>query len=60
MSRAKHIEVRFNFSREFVQAQIIKLKHVDSNFNAFDGFTKQLGRIKFKKFRNMIGIDIAI
>ena len=55
--RAKHLDVRFNYIREKVMLKHAKPKHVDSDANIADGFTKPLPRNLFENFRNAIGVQ---
>lgn len=56
MKRAKHIDTRYHFVRCCVKGNTIDQREVDSEDNAADGFTKPLDKIKFKKFRDAIGV----
>jgi len=52
----KHIDIKYHLIREYVKEGHIKLYYVPSDENPADMFTKVLGYVKFKKFRNMLGM----
>ncbi len=53
-SRAKHIYIKDMFIREKVERKEVFLKHVRTNENVADFFTKNLSRDVFRQFRNVI------
>ena len=55
--RSKHIDIRFHFIREVIQKKFAELYFIDGENNPADMLTKNLGRIKFQKFRDMIGLE---
>lgn len=56
MRKAKHIEIRFHFSQECVEAGWVDPLPVKSEENRADMFTKPLLVQKFAKFRHDIGV----
>lgn len=54
--KLKHIDVKVLFVREKVSAKQIILKHIGTDEQPADVLTKPLGRVKFQKFRDMIGL----
>lgn len=54
---AKHIDVRFHFSRECIDQSIFCSTHVSSRGNLEDGFKKPLPHYLFKKFCLDIGVN---
>ena len=54
--RTKHINVRYHFIRSYVEEGKVKLKHVRTEDQLADLFTKPLGISKFVDFRERIGI----
>ena len=56
--RTKHIDVRYNFVREFVEDEFIKIIFVKSEENHADIFTKNVNREIFEKHvENFVGKD---
>ena len=55
--RSKHIDIRFHFIREVIEKKYVELYFIDGENNPADMLTKNLGRIKFQKFRDMIGLE---
>ena len=54
--RSKHIEVKHFYIRELIQNKKITLHSIDTHDNVADAMTKSLGKIKFRKFRRLLGI----
>jgi hypothetical protein len=55
--RSKHIDIRFHYIRKVMNDKLIELYFIDGENNPADMLTKNLGRIKFQKFRGMIGLE---
>ena len=55
-AHTKHIEVHYHFIREMVLKTWIELKHVKTEDQIADIFTKSLGREKFTSFRELLGV----
>ena len=55
--RSKHIDIRFHYIREVIKNKLIELYFIDGENNPADMLTKNLGRVKFQKFRAMIGLE---
>jgi hypothetical protein len=55
--RTKHIDVRFHYVRDLIEQKRIDVVWVPTDENPADMFTKNLGHIKFEKFRNMLGLE---
>ena len=56
-SHTKHIDIRYHYIREVVSAKKVELMFVPGEMNPADMFTRNLGKIKFIKFRNHLGLD---
>ena len=54
--RTKHIDVKYHFVREKQAIGEIVIERVDTANQLADGFTKALGPVKFKKFRELLGL----
>ena len=54
--RSKHIDVRYHYVRELVEDKKIEVFYISTDNNPADLFTKNLGHIKFSKFREMLGL----
>lgn len=55
--RTKHIDVRFHYVRDLIEQKRIDVVWVPTDENSADIFTKNLGFIKFEKFRSMLGLE---
>jgi hypothetical protein len=55
--RIKHIDIRYHYIREVIRAKKIELFFIEGSENPADLFTKNLGRIKFQKFREQLGLE---
>jgi hypothetical protein len=56
--RTKHIDVKYHYVRECIAVKKIVLYHVPTKDNTADIFTKNLGRLKFEKFKQQLGIEL--
>ena len=54
--RSKHIDVKFHFIREKVEAKEVQIKYCQTSEMIADIFTKPLGRILFAKHRQSLGL----
>ena len=55
-NRTKHIDVAYHFTREKVASNDLSVIHCSTEEMVADIMTKGLGRIKFEKFRDMLGV----
>jgi hypothetical protein len=55
-NRTKHIDVAYHFTRERVASNELSVIHCPTEEMLADIMTKGLGRIKFEKFRDMLGV----
>jgi hypothetical protein len=55
--RSKHIDIRYHYVREVINHGLIKIYFIDSDENPADLLTKNLGSVKFLKFRAMLGLE---
>ena len=55
-SRSKHIDIRYHYIREVYNKGIVDIYYIDGNDNPADIFTKNLGAVKFLKFRFQLGL----
>ena len=56
--RSKHIDVRYHFIREKYEEKVFTIQYIASNEQLGDIFTKALSKIKFEKFRTLIGVCV--
>jgi hypothetical protein len=56
-SHIKHIDIWYHYIHEVVAEKKVDLMFVPREMNPTDMFTKNLGRIKFNKFQNQLGLD---
>ena len=55
--RSKHIDIRYHYIRELIEDKKVEVFYISTDENPADLFTKNLGRIKFLKFRGMLGLQ---
>ena len=55
--RSKHIDIRYHYIREVVANGKVALFFIEGSENPADLFTKNLGHIKFEKFREELGLE---
>jgi hypothetical protein len=51
-----HINVKYHYVHECIVVKKIVLYHVPTKDNTADIFTKNLGHLKFEKFKQQLGI----
>lgn len=56
-ARSKHIDIRYHYIRQIVEEGKIEVFFIDGSENPVDMFTKNLGHIKFYKFRGQLGLE---
>ena len=54
--RSKHIDIRYHYIRELIEEKKVEIFYISMDENPAYLFTKNLGRIKFLKFRGMLGL----
>ena len=57
IERSKDIVIKYHFSTEQVENNVITLKHISTGNQIADALTKQLPAIKFLQFRTEAGIE---
>ncbi|CAK9801638.1 Copia protein [Anthophora plagiata] len=55
--RWKHIDIKYHFSREQIEKNVIKLKFICTEQQVADVFTKPLPATKFLEFRTRMGLQ---
>jgi hypothetical protein len=55
--RSKHIDICYHYVREVVNHGLVKIYFIDGDENPADLLTKNLGSVKFLKFRAMLGLE---
>ena len=58
--RTKHIGVRYHNVRECVEEKKVELLFIEGSENPADMFTKNLGHVKFLKFREQLGLEFYL
>ena len=58
-SRTKHIDIRHHFIRDLVEDKVITLKHVATELQLADIFTKALDATQFENLRSKLGICLS-
>ena len=57
--RSKHIDIRFHYIRDVIERKLVQVFYLEGEENPADLFTKNLGLVKFAKFRQMLGLTFA-
>jgi len=57
-STMKHVHRAYHWRRDHVEQGALRINHVPGVENPADIFTKPLGRVKFSKFREMLGLRV--
>jgi len=57
--RTKHIDIRYHYIREVVEASTVIIYYVPTNDNRADIFTKNLGRDKYVLCRDSLGLSFG-
>ena len=55
--RSKHIDIRYHYIREVIERNLVEVYFIDGSDNPADMFTKNLGHVKFHKFRALLGLE---
>ena len=55
--RSKHIDIRYHYIREVIRRKIVEVYFIAGEENPADILTKNLGHVKFQKFRAMLGLE---
>ena len=55
--RSKHIDIRYHYIRKVIERKLVELFFIDGENNPADMLTKNLGRVKFYKFRALLGLE---
>ena len=53
---SKHIEIKFHYIRNIIQSGALKLQYMETKEKIVDVLTKPLARVKFKYFRERLGV----
>ena len=54
--RTRHFELRLQYVREIVGENLLKVKYINTDENPADMMTKVLGKNKYKKFSEKMGL----
>ena len=55
--QSKHINIRYHYIREVINRSLTEVYFIDGDNNPADLLTKNLGSVKFLKFRAMLGLE---
>ena len=55
--RSKHIDIQYHYICEVIARKLTEVYFIDGDNNPVDLLTKNLGIIKFKKFRALLGLE---
>ena len=53
----KHIDIRYHYIHEVLHSGNVELFFIDGAENSVDMLTKNLGHVKFLKFRGQLGLE---
>ena len=56
-SRTKHIDIKFHYVRQAIEDEVLKVDYCPTEDMTADILTKSLSRVKFEKFRTMLGVE---
>ena len=54
---SKHIDIRYHYIREVIARKLAEVYFIDGNNNPADLLTKNLGIVKFQKFRALLSLE---
>jgi len=54
---SKHIDICYHYVREVISQKYARMFFINGNNNPADMFTKNLGSVKFLKFRGELGLE---
>ena len=57
-NRSKHIDIQYHFIQEQLAQSIIALGYISTNNMAADSLTKALPKNLFKRFKDIIGLEL--
>ncbi len=57
-AHSKHIDIRYHYIRQIIEEEKIEVFFIDGSKNPAD--TKNLGHIKFYKFRGQLGLEFLM
>ena len=55
--RTRHLETRYFKVRDYVRKQEIRVRHIGTDVNVSDFFTKALARVLFQRYRGYLGME---
>ena len=55
--RTRHIDVRYFKVRDYIKALAVRVRHITTNLNVADFFTKGLDRVLFTRYRDCLGME---
>jgi hypothetical protein len=55
--RSKHIDIRYHYIRDVIRKGIVEVYFIEGEENPADLLTKNLGHVKFQKFRALYGLE---
>ena len=55
--RTKHIDVKYHYTRDMVERNVVKVEYVPTDQMLADTLTKSLARPKFENFRLLMGVE---
>ena len=55
--RTRHLETRYFKIRDYVRAMLIRVRHIGTDVNVSDFFTKALPIRAFQRYRDFLGME---
>ena len=56
----KHIDIRYHYIRKVINCGLTEVYFINGDNNPMDLLTKNLGSVKFLKFRAMLGLEFYL
>ena len=54
--KSKHIEIKYQYIRDMVEKEAVKLQYIATDEQVADVLTKPLSKVKFVYFRDKLGV----
>ena len=55
--RTRHLDARYFKIRDYIRSLFIRVRHIGTDVNVADFFTKALPRVQFRRYRNYLGME---
>ena len=55
--RTRHLDMRYFKVRDYIRQQQVRVRHIRTDVNVADFFTKQLPRRDYQRYRDYLGME---